>query len=150
MLRDVGMALALLGSPTWSEAARVAIDHLAASGRRFTSDDLVALVGLPRPSEPNRNNAVGAVLSGAARRGVIRRTGDHNATRPLSHARRLTVWEGTTNAMERAPEHVLEVAVARAIHLVRTGGTRADVERALSVGIAAAHRLDSRLDKATP
>lgn len=89
------MALAQQAVPDWTEDARDAIDYLAAAGRPFTADDLVTLVGLPRPSEPNRNNAVGAVLNGAARRGVIRRVADRSAARPLSHARRLTVWEGT-------------------------------------------------------
>lgn len=97
-LRDQGMALAEAAVPTWTDDARDAIDYLADRGRPFTADDLVALVGLPRPSEPNRNNAVGAVLGGAARRGRIRRVADATAGRPLSHSRRLTVWEGNPDA----------------------------------------------------
>jgi hypothetical protein len=90
------MALAATAVPAWSILARLAIDQLAATGADFTSEDVVALVGLPRGKPgTNRNNAVGAAFSGAARRGVIREVGRTNASRPALHARRLTVWRGT-------------------------------------------------------
>lgn len=93
-LRDEGQARAADAVADWSAAAREVIEALAERGRPFTSEDVVRLIGLPCPSEPNRNNAVGAAMGAAARRRIIRRVDDRNATRPLLHARRLSVWEG--------------------------------------------------------
>lgn len=94
-LKAKGMADAAAARVEWMWMAREAIDYLACTGREFTSDDLIRMVGLPRPGEgTNRNNAVGAAFSGAARRGVIERVGDRKAQRVNSHARRLTVWRG--------------------------------------------------------
>lgn len=92
-----GMTRALDAVPSWSELARDAVDYLASTGRQFTSEDLTALIGLPRPDAPesNRNNAVGAVISGAARRGVIERVGYRNARRARLHSAQLSVWKGT-------------------------------------------------------
>jgi len=95
-LKADGMAIAVAAVPTWAAQARWAIDILAATGADFTSEDLVDLVGLPRGRPgTNRNNAVGAAFSGAARRGVIHEVGRRNASRPALHARRLTVWRGS-------------------------------------------------------
>ena len=95
-LRDQGMARALEAAAEWRELARDALEYLADVGRPFTSEDLVALVGLPHPhaTEANRNNAVGGLIAGAARRGRIRRVGHVNARRTPSHAASLAVWEG--------------------------------------------------------
>ena len=41
---------------------------------------------------PNRNNAVGAAFSGAARRGIITRIGYRPSTRVLAHGRVVAVW----------------------------------------------------------
>jgi hypothetical protein len=95
-LKADGMAQAIRAVPTWAEQARVALTILARLGQDFTSEDLVDMVGLPRGKpETNRNNAVGAVFSGAARQGWIHEVGRRNARRPALHARRLTVWRGT-------------------------------------------------------
>lgn len=61
----------------WSSRAWAAIEDLAATGRAFSSDDLVDLVGLPDPDhEPNaRNGAVGAIFRQASTAGLIRPTG---------------------------------------------------------------------------
>lgn len=98
-LKTEGMARALDAAANWREVAREAVEWLAASGRDFTSEDLTAIVGLPHPdaTEANRNNAVGAVISGAARRGLIRRVGLSNANRAVSHAAALSVWRGTAH-----------------------------------------------------
>lgn len=94
--KSEGMALAEEAVPDWTQLAREAIGWLAEEGEPFTSEDLVRIVGLPRPgaTRSNRNNAVGAVLGGAARRGVIRKVGYRNAQRPRLHAAQLAVWEG--------------------------------------------------------
>jgi len=65
--------------------------------RRFTSEDLVDAVGLPTGAEASgKNNAVGAVMNAAAKKGVIRNTHDYVKTkRPASHGRIIAVWERT-------------------------------------------------------
>jgi hypothetical protein len=92
-LKDSGMELARNAVPDWSDVARAGIVALVATGAAFTSEDLVRLVGLPRPAEgTNRNNAVGAVFSAAAKARLIRRIGYAKCARPSSHARVLAVW----------------------------------------------------------
>lgn len=96
-LKAEGMANALVASPDeWRALARETVEWLAERGEPFTSEDLTRYVGLPNPdaTEANRNNAVGAIISGAARRGLIRRVGIENARRAPSHAAALGVWVG--------------------------------------------------------
>jgi hypothetical protein len=96
-LKQAGMQLAFDFAPVdWKRLARAAIEELARSGRPFTADDVIAIVGLPRPAEgSNRNNAVGAMISGAGRRRLIVKTGEYvTSRRPLSHARMIAVWVG--------------------------------------------------------
>lgn len=90
------MALAAQAVDAWVAEAYAAIHYLASLRIDFTSEDVVAMVGLPRiDTGKDRNNAVGAVMSGAARRGVIVRTGQmRRAHRSTSHAALLTVWQG--------------------------------------------------------
>lgn len=90
--RDAGMALAESNAaPEWRDRALAYLDELAAAGRPFTADDLVERVGLPETGSPN---AVGALFGGAARRGLILRAGDTQATRRARHAGRVSVWVG--------------------------------------------------------
>jgi hypothetical protein len=97
VLKALGMEAAELGSAAWAAQARAAIKHLAQQPVTFTSEDVIDLVGLPWPDAgANRNNAVGAIMSGAARAGVIYKTGTYVETRrPSSHARIVAVWKGT-------------------------------------------------------
>jgi hypothetical protein len=89
-LRDAGIAAVLASTDLeWRVAAERQLEDLARSGERFTSEDLTRVVGVP-PSP----NAVGAVVNGAARRGLIRPVGFTNATRPSQHSATLRVWEG--------------------------------------------------------
>lgn len=100
--RDRGMDAALAGAPDeWAEKARRAVAHLATRVDRsvtppvratFTSEDLIRAVGMP-PTGDGR--AVGAILGGAARRGIIFRVGEAQATRKNQHAARIGVWQGT-------------------------------------------------------
>src|SRR5215831_19457340 len=46
-LKRLGMQQALDGARTWKDQAEIAIRTLAETGTRFTSEDVVALVGLP-------------------------------------------------------------------------------------------------------
>ncbi len=95
-LKTAGMNLATSGAPTWTQLARAAVEWLAARPDPFTSEDVIDIVGVPRPDAgANRNNAVGAVMSGCARAGIIRKTGQYVETRrPTSHARIVAQWEG--------------------------------------------------------
>lgn len=94
--KHTGATRALDAAPQWRDRARTAIDELAATGRAFIADDLVALVGLPH-GEPgvNRSNAVGAAFLAAKTRGVIRATGNRRPTRRVGmHGRYVTEWIG--------------------------------------------------------
>jgi threonine dehydrogenase-like Zn-dependent dehydrogenase len=64
------------------------------TGRRFTADDVIDVVGLPGESEQNANNAVGALFSAASRAGVIHRVGVAHTSRHLGNGRALAVWQG--------------------------------------------------------
>lgn len=94
-LRRAGVDAARSTRPAWSAQAAAALRGLAEKGAPFTADDLVNIVGLPGPSEANRNNAVGAAFNAAAEAGLIRRTGDTTTSkRPEAHSRRIAVWCG--------------------------------------------------------
>lgn len=96
--RDVGTGRVDRADPEWAEAARQAIRRLAATGRPFTAEDVVAVVG-----HPDRPNAIGAAMLKAAKLGLIYKVGMTKTTRGSSHARALPVWQGS-----RAPEEDFE------------------------------------------
>ena len=94
-LADACMQMALFVKPDWKVRAEYVIQQLAAAGNPFTADDVIERVGLPtRYQGMNANNAVGAVMSAAARRKQIVRVGFTTANRSSSHARVLGVWQG--------------------------------------------------------
>lgn len=80
----------------WREHALAVLEELAATGKTFTADDLVARVGLPDDTiAMNRNNAVGAIFSAAAKSGMILPTGNYIKSRRRSnHSAVLAVWAG--------------------------------------------------------
>jgi hypothetical protein len=94
--KERGMDLASSSDRAWDwrRRAEVALYELAETGKPFTADDVVAVVGLPDLG-PGRNNAVGAMFSAAAKRGWIVRVGYRKATRVLSHGRVVAVWAGS-------------------------------------------------------
>lgn len=91
---DSGEQLKLWGTEqaarsAWAARALAAIDVLARSGRSFTAEDVVAMVG-----EPSNFRAVGAVISRASRKGKIRTDGSTIPARdPKKHAHRNLVWK---------------------------------------------------------
>lgn len=91
-----GMTIAAEAVPDWTATARGVIIDLP-PGARIDSEYLTARCGMPRGdvSGANRNNAVGAMFSWAARAGLLHRVGDRNATRAVVHAARIGVWERT-------------------------------------------------------
>lgn len=89
-LRDEGMARALAAEhEAWKERATEAVELLAATGQEFTSDHVRDLAG-----EPSRPNAIGGILNGAKRNGIITVVGFAQATRASRHASVMRVWRG--------------------------------------------------------
>ena len=98
--KDMGTAVALTASDIqdWKTQFRRHARILAALGEPFTSEDIIEHVGLPRNSEMNQNNAVGAMMNALAKEGVIRKTKERRLSkRPLSHGREIAVWAGPSN-----------------------------------------------------
>lgn len=81
----------------WRIRARRALETLAASGRPFTSDDLIALVGQPDAThQPNaRNNAIGLAFRQAAADRLIESDGRVVSSRqPHRKGGAVRVWRG--------------------------------------------------------
>jgi hypothetical protein len=75
-------------------------EHVAAWADKqvpFTSEHIIEEIGLPTGRIGlHKNNGVGAMMNGQARKGVIRKTGRHvTSRRPGSHGAELTEWIGT-------------------------------------------------------
>lgn len=96
-----GQAKALAGVPTkYKEEFDRAILYLRDSAvecpklcATFSIDDVIDLIGLPSEGQ-NKNNAVGALMAGAAKRGLIRAIGYTESKRAGSHGRAVRLWEG--------------------------------------------------------
>jgi len=96
------MAEALQAKELWSIEARLALLQLAKSGKEFTADDLIQLVGLPAGSEAiNGNNAVGALFRYHHRLGTIKHKGFTASSRPGNHGRHVRVWVGCSQLSGR-------------------------------------------------
>lgn len=79
----------------WKAAALEELRRLAASGTRFTSEDITAVVGLPSGEiAQHKNNAVGTLMGGARKRGEIIEVDWTRSTRPSSNGARLSVYVG--------------------------------------------------------
>lgn len=92
--KDEGMALALTrdGIDVWKEEF---VAWVAAQpwGTRLTSEDVIDAIGLPSGEVgTNANNAVGAMMNGCAKRGLIVKAGRVLARRTGSHGAELTLW----------------------------------------------------------
>lgn len=94
--KEQGQQLALDAAVPWKDQARHTIIWLASLHELFTSEDVVNKVGLPDGEVgTNKNNAVGAAMTGAAKAGIIRRVGYVQSQRPSSHGAVIAQWEGT-------------------------------------------------------
>ena len=90
-----GKQQALDASPhQWRERFERALNYLAHLDDPFTVGDVIHRAGLPRTSTQNANNAVGALMSSAAKRGLIVRIGYERAARETSHGRAVAIWKG--------------------------------------------------------
>ena len=89
------MQLALDSRPDWADQALLAIMQLAKQGTEFTSEDVLAITGLPSGGVgQHKNNASGAIMNKAARAGWIRKVGYGKAKRKESHGAVLAIWIG--------------------------------------------------------
>lgn len=96
--KQSGMASAIGGaSEEWKRMFRVTVTAFAHSGVPFTSENITAIIGLPRGEVgSNQNNAVGAMMNAAAQGGLIRKTGNRVLSRrPRSNASEIAEWIGT-------------------------------------------------------
>ena len=94
-------ALAAAAAAAWRADAQIVLRNLALAGEPFTSETIIEQIGLPSGQVgQHRNNAMGGLLSGAARRGQIRAVGWTYARRATSHAEKLTLWKGTGHAQQ--------------------------------------------------
>jgi len=98
-LRDAGITAAVEAADlaVWRAQFQAEAMRLAAAGpATFTSEDVVDTVGLPRRDVgQHRNNAVGGLMAGLAKAGLIRRAGYVQSRRPTSHGHVVTAWQGT-------------------------------------------------------
>ena len=94
--KRAGMKVVLSKHDEWKDQFRQAVADLVDLGEPFTSEDVVALVGLPTGGVgSNRNNAVGAMMNGMAQRKIIRKTGSRTKSkRATSHSAELVLWIG--------------------------------------------------------
>ncbi len=94
-LKQEGMQLALDMQPDWADQALIAILQLAKQGIEFTSEDVLAITGLPSGAVgQHKNNASGAIMNKAARAGWIRKVGYGTAKRKASHGAVIAIWVG--------------------------------------------------------
>lgn len=76
----------------WLANALGVVRELAKDGHEFTSDDVWRRV--PAAAEPR---ALGAVMTTASKRGLIKETGRYqNSIRPVCHKRPVKIWKGAT------------------------------------------------------
>jgi hypothetical protein len=89
------MEWALDAKKEWTQRATGALLTLAQSGRQFTSDDLVEIVGLPAgTTRTAANNAVGALFARYSRKHLITSCGVKATDRSSSHGRSIRIWVG--------------------------------------------------------
>lgn len=94
--KDEGQDLALAShaATLWKGEFQAVVEKMP-PGRRFTSEDVTAVCGLPTGRVTyNGNNAVGAMMTALARKGIIRKTSIRvPSRRKHAHGAELIVWE---------------------------------------------------------
>ena len=86
-LKRHGQQLVWDADPFWRTNAVGWIYHKLKPDTRFTTDDVIAAVGLP-----TRRNAVGALMTYLAKKGLIERVGTRRSRREKSRLRLISVW----------------------------------------------------------
>lgn len=94
--RDKGAKAVLQPRPVFKALAGEIIADFIKRGETITAERVqVEFLARFPGAVPPHPNAWGAVILGAAKRGLIRFTGRYVATvKPASHARQIRVWEG--------------------------------------------------------
>lgn len=84
----------------WRQRAWQELRRLAASGRPFTADDLLQIVGHPdKEHDPNgRNNSIGAVFQRGSTEKLIVAIGVEQSTQPHRKGGMVRVWRGTVRS----------------------------------------------------
>lgn len=96
-LRDVGMGVVLENSDeSYKQNVMDVIGQLAASGYRFTAEDIREIAGSPT----GHPNVLGALMHVAVKTKVIRRVDYAKAKRYRSHSRPIGVYVGTQALLE--------------------------------------------------
>jgi hypothetical protein len=94
MLKEQGTAQVLENNQAWQDQVLDLLKWLASTAGSFTSDDLRDVCKMASMPGPRHVNAWGAVLSHAAKQGLIVREGYRVSTRPEAHGRVVSVWRG--------------------------------------------------------
>ena len=77
----------------WKSAASKALMELAEQGGEFTADDIWPILA-KQGIHTSNNSALGAIMQGAARAGMISKTGSFKvSTNPSNHDRPITIWK---------------------------------------------------------
>lgn len=86
----------------WTRRAETELIALAATGRPFTADDLLARVGPPDPGHaPNgRNSAVGSLFAQWHHRHHIEIVGFAQSTTPSRKGGLIRIWRGSNPTKE--------------------------------------------------
>ena len=94
--KEDGMDAALKNADqAWKASFVECVERFAAKRVSFTSEDIIDEVGLQNSIGMNKNNAVGAIMNGCAKRGIIIKTGRHvQSRRPRSNGAEITEWVG--------------------------------------------------------
>ncbi len=79
----------------WKDAAAVALQQMAATGRQFTSDDVREAI--PAGITTHEMRALGPVMKAGLRDGLITAVGWTTAGRSAAHGRPRRLYQGLTN-----------------------------------------------------
>jgi hypothetical protein len=90
LLKETGIRIVAENNRKWKETGLDAVRQLAVRGVPFTTDEVREMY----KAQPKSPNAWGALVSLAARQGLIRRVGYRPSEGKLAHSRVVSVWEG--------------------------------------------------------
>lgn len=136
--KEEGMALALTrdGIDQWKEEFVAWVAALP-WGTRLTSEDVIDAIGLPSGEVgTNANNAVGAMMNGLAKRGLIVKAGRALSRRSSSHGAELTMWMRPTThqPVDAAEEDPDDARAAYGGHLHAQGYREGRTDAANAIG----------------
>ena len=95
--RDAALAqVQQAANGAWRAAAHRTVEALAQTGQEFTADNVTKLMDFYTnpPPDTHDNRALGAILTQAKRKGLIKHIGYCRSQRPGNHAGPRSVWVG--------------------------------------------------------